>query len=120
MIEEKTNLPDIEPVEKPRNKKVGKPRGPASDKVKANLEKGRLKRMMNIEKKQRAKQHAANLMREMKMTLLSLQEEMRQKRMKAIHEKPAEIAPVDSADEPQTERGFGKIIGSGGLVLRPH
>lgn len=120
MLEEKTNLPDIEPVEKPRKKGAKAKRGPASDKVKANLEKGRQTRLLNLEKKRKAKAHAANLMREMRATLLTMQEELRQKRMTPIREKPAEIAPVDSADQPQTEKGFGKLIGSGGLVLRPH
>lgn len=112
---EKTNLPDIEAVETPRRR--GKP---VNDKVRANLEKGRQVRLRKLEQKRRAKEHAANLMREMKTTLLTMQEELRQKRMAPIHEKPVEIEAAESADQPDGERGFSKLIHSGGLVLKLH
>lgn len=113
---EKTNLPDIEAVEKPRKRQ----RQPASAKVKANLEKGRLIRQKKLEEKRRAKEYAANLMREMKSTLLSMQEELRQKRLAVIHEKPEEIKAVEQSDEPDTERGFARLMRSGGLVMKLH
>lgn len=113
---EKTNLPDIEAVEKPRKRQ----RQPASAKVKANLEKGRLIRQKKLEDKRRAKEYAANLMREMKSTLLTMQEELREKRLAAIREKPVEVEPTEKSDEPDSERGFARLIRTGGLVLKLH
>ena len=116
MMEEKTNLPDIEAVEKPKQK--GKKT--VSDKVLASLERGRKARAAKLQKQAHAKQHAANLMREMRATLLTMKSVEAEKRMQPIKEQPVELEAVESAGEPQQERGYSRLIGSGGLVLRPH